>query len=56
MIHNYIQSLSEDPKYAIGGYEIVGDDVTLFVREITSAQSEIPKMVDGKKITVLKLA
>lgn len=54
MIHDYIDSLIGDPKYAIIGYEIVDDNAVLFASEITDAQAGIQKSIYGISISIVK--
>lgn len=56
MLHDYVRSLSEDAKYSIRSYEIDTNDIVLFIDEVTTAQSEIPQNIDGRKIIIVKLA
>ena len=54
MIEDSISLLMGVPEYEIGGYMICGDEVIVFIRDITDAQSRIPKTIDGKTLRIFK--
>lgn len=50
----YIESLLKIPKYQISAYAIDESSITLFVDAIVPAQEEIPHIIDGREVNIVK--
>ena len=55
MIDDDIKQLMETPEYKIKRVVIDQQHVFILVSEITDAQKEIPKVMDGREVKILKL-
>jgi hypothetical protein len=51
-IDEYVNSLMEVPEYSVLGFMIGDTIVELFIDEITVAQADIPKFIDGRQVKI----